>query len=829
MDWPPSCGLICASALRPLRGSAASLCCNTRPTFDSSGGVFCTNKRIGTGRSTRQWLDQVPLVLGRTPKGTTTLHARVCCMFNTSTRPFDGQGLGTRDAAPGSEISGLLMDGFLDQRVHSHPQTQQLWAVVSGQARMEPSFSRRELRPPRQRDIRLDEFSAWGPDCGDMFFFPEGALNILFSPADRNFSVKLKYMGFAPDGYCKRINACSHGEFYCAIRLLHLVREKWPRQFKAWINRVCANVGSGGKLGVPPPAADEPAGAGGDAPAFIHLLTRAEEAQVLDWPQWPQVPVGKAAGYLKALHTQVESSARGRYALTWEGVWSAIKREVDWAPKDAELVDLPEPVHLVRPAKAALAGALAVTEAAVAIMSGAAPAGGPAAGGGRPAAAGDDRRRWGDGEGGRREASPPRGGVARPAAGAAPQQRREPELRAERRAAGGPGAAAGAAAPAGGADAKARPARSRSRSGGASSGGRSRSRSSGGRASSRSRSGTRGAASASASGDGLSGLLEESEGGTAKAGGAAPRQGRGAAKRAAGSKGAGASKGAGGGPAAMEVEGGEAPAAAAAAAEEEPRPQQKQPRKRAPAGAPDGGRGRKRPEHGAEQRRGAAGEGGGAAAEGGGGGGDDEFDPEELPSAGGRAAATPIAGAGAAGARDARGAGSPDQRRGGGGGEAGADKLVQTLVKAVRQQGAPKSQLAAIASALQPRAAPPAAAPPTAAAALLGLPAAAAAAAAAAPVEDALAARLRRAVERRLEDLVASREIESVIDAAVMARIDRYVETALSGPAGDALLAGALGGLGGGDEAPGGGGGGDGMLGGLLGRLGGGGGLEAAG
>jgi hypothetical protein len=37
----------------------------------------------------------------------------------------------------------------------------QLWAVVSGQARMDPSFFRRDLRLPRHRDVRLEEFSAW--------------------------------------------------------------------------------------------------------------------------------------------------------------------------------------------------------------------------------------------------------------------------------------------------------------------------------------------------------------------------------------------------------------------------------------------------------------------------------------------------------------------------------------------------------------------------------------------------------------------------------------------------------------------------------------------
>lgn len=76
---------------------------------------------------------------------------------------------------------------------------------------MDLLHSRRDPRTPRPRDVRVDEFAAWGSDCGDMFFFPEGALNILFSPADKNFSVKIKYLGFAPDGYCKRINACSQG------------------------------------------------------------------------------------------------------------------------------------------------------------------------------------------------------------------------------------------------------------------------------------------------------------------------------------------------------------------------------------------------------------------------------------------------------------------------------------------------------------------------------------------------------------------------------------------------------------------------------------------
>lgn len=93
----------------------------------------------------------------------------------------------------------------------------QLWAVVCGQARMDPVYCRRDPRLPRQRDVRVDEFAQWGSDCGDMFFFPEGALNILFSPADRNFSVKIKYLGFAPDGYCKRINACSHGGEWTAF------------------------------------------------------------------------------------------------------------------------------------------------------------------------------------------------------------------------------------------------------------------------------------------------------------------------------------------------------------------------------------------------------------------------------------------------------------------------------------------------------------------------------------------------------------------------------------------------------------------------------------
>jgi len=82
-------------------------------------------------------------------------------------------------------------------------------------------------------------------------------------------------------------------EFHAAVRLLSLVRAKWPRQFKAWTTRVCASVGSGGRLGEPV------GGDGGGANAFIYLLTRVEEAQVLEWPQWPAAPVGKAGEYLK--------------------------------------------------------------------------------------------------------------------------------------------------------------------------------------------------------------------------------------------------------------------------------------------------------------------------------------------------------------------------------------------------------------------------------------------------------------------------------------------------------------------------------------------------
>ena len=74
---------------------------------------------------------------------------------------------------------------------------------------MQPAFVRRDPRAPHPRDVRVSEFAAWGPDCGDMFFFAEGAVNLLFSPADRGFSVKIKYMGFEVDGYCKRINACT--------------------------------------------------------------------------------------------------------------------------------------------------------------------------------------------------------------------------------------------------------------------------------------------------------------------------------------------------------------------------------------------------------------------------------------------------------------------------------------------------------------------------------------------------------------------------------------------------------------------------------------------
>jgi hypothetical protein len=66
-------------------------------------------------------------------------------------------------------------------------------------------------------DVPVEEFTTWGPDCGDMFFFPQGALNLLYSPADGNFSVKLKYLAFAPDGYCKRVSACSYGGAWCLI------------------------------------------------------------------------------------------------------------------------------------------------------------------------------------------------------------------------------------------------------------------------------------------------------------------------------------------------------------------------------------------------------------------------------------------------------------------------------------------------------------------------------------------------------------------------------------------------------------------------------------
>jgi hypothetical protein len=64
-------------------------------------------------------------------------------------------------------------------------------------------------QPQPRRDVPVEQYAAWGSDCGDMYFYPEGAINLLFSPAAKNFSVKMKYMGFAPDGYCKRVNACS--------------------------------------------------------------------------------------------------------------------------------------------------------------------------------------------------------------------------------------------------------------------------------------------------------------------------------------------------------------------------------------------------------------------------------------------------------------------------------------------------------------------------------------------------------------------------------------------------------------------------------------------
>jgi hypothetical protein len=63
--------------------------------------------------------------------------------------------------------------------------------------------------PPPRRDVPVDAYAAWGPECGPMHFFPEGAINVLFSPGDRMFSVKMKYQGFAPDGYCKRASSCT--------------------------------------------------------------------------------------------------------------------------------------------------------------------------------------------------------------------------------------------------------------------------------------------------------------------------------------------------------------------------------------------------------------------------------------------------------------------------------------------------------------------------------------------------------------------------------------------------------------------------------------------
>lgn len=108
-------------------------------------------------------------------------------------------------------------------------------------------------------------------------------------------------------------------EFYSAIRLLHLVREKWPRQFKAFVSRVCANVGSGGKLGV------VQGSDGAAASPFIHLLNRTEEAQVLEWPQWPMGPMGKAAAYLKVCGVGGSGWQRDckRCGFRGVGVWAS--------------------------------------------------------------------------------------------------------------------------------------------------------------------------------------------------------------------------------------------------------------------------------------------------------------------------------------------------------------------------------------------------------------------------------------------------------------------------------------------------------------------------
>jgi hypothetical protein len=81
------------------------------------------------------------------------------------------------------------------------------------------------------------------------------------------------------------------------------VRDKWPRQFKSWVLKVCASVGGGA---VPAPAG----GASGGSSPFFHLLTRAEELAVLDWPPWPQAPVGKASAYLK-VGAPARRAARG--------------------------------------------------------------------------------------------------------------------------------------------------------------------------------------------------------------------------------------------------------------------------------------------------------------------------------------------------------------------------------------------------------------------------------------------------------------------------------------------------------------------------------------
>jgi hypothetical protein len=120
--------------------------------------------------------------------------------------------------------------------------------------------------------------------AGDMAFYNEGIVNVGYSPSEHTFLVKIKYYGFAYDGYTSYVHDIPDVEFDAAQRCLALAKQHHESTYKAWAEQI-------------PQTGQKSANS-----EKLWLLDPAQEAAMQQFPGWATPPTQEVASYMAALH-----------------------------------------------------------------------------------------------------------------------------------------------------------------------------------------------------------------------------------------------------------------------------------------------------------------------------------------------------------------------------------------------------------------------------------------------------------------------------------------------------------------------------------------------